>query len=32
MITTADTALVLIDVQEKLARAMHDKAALVENL
>lgn len=32
MITTADTALVLIDVQEKLARAMHNKEALVENL
>ena len=32
MITTDDTALVLIDVQEKLARAMHDKEALIENL
>ena len=32
MVTTDDTALVLIDVQEKLARAMHDKEALIENL
>ena len=32
MLTTDDTALVLIDVQEKLARAMHDKEALIENL
>lgn len=32
MITTEDTALVLIDVQEKLARAMHNKEALFENL
>lgn len=32
MITTNDTALVLIDVQEKLARAMHNKDALFDNL
>ena len=32
MITTADTALVLIDIQEKLARAMHNKEALFDNL
>lgn len=32
MITTEDTALVLIDVQEKLARVMHNKEALFENL
>ena len=30
MLTTKDTALVLIDVQEKLLRAMHDKEVLVE--
>ncbi|MGD9045049.1 MAG: hydrolase [Desulfobacterales bacterium] len=32
MITTADTALVVIDVQEKLIPAMHDKEALLEGL
>ena len=32
MITTDDTALVLIDIQEKLARAMHNKEALFDNL
>ena len=32
MITTDDTALVLIDIQEKLARAMHNKEALIDNL
>ena len=32
MITTDDTALVLIDIQEKLARAMHSKEALFDNL
>jgi nicotinamidase-related amidase len=32
MITSADTALVLVDVQAKLAPAMHDKEALLENL
>jgi nicotinamidase-related amidase len=32
MITTEDTALVLIDVQEKLVPAMHDKEALLDNL
>lgn len=32
MITTEDTALVLIDVQDKLAQAMHNKDALFENL
>jgi len=32
MITTADTALVLIDVQGILVRIMHDKEALLENL
>jgi nicotinamidase-related amidase len=32
MITTEDTALVLIDVQEKLVPAMHNKEALLDNL
>ena len=32
MITTADTALVVIDVQEKLIPAMHDKEALLDGL
>jgi nicotinamidase-related amidase len=32
MITTEDTALVLVDVQGKLAQAMHNKEALFENL
>ena len=32
MITIDDTALVLIDIQEKLARAMHNKEALFDNL
>lgn len=32
MITADDTALVLVDIQEKLARAMHNKEALVDNL
>ena len=32
MIKTDDTALVLIDIQEKLARAMHNKEALFDNL
>jgi nicotinamidase-related amidase len=32
MITTDDTALVLIDVQVKLARAMNNKEALLDNL
>ena len=32
MITTEDTALVIIDVQEKLVPAMHDKEALLDNL
>ncbi|MEE9496704.1 MAG: hydrolase [Desulfobacterales bacterium] len=32
MITTENTALVLIDVQEKLVPAMHDKEALLNNL
>jgi nicotinamidase-related amidase len=32
MITTENTALVLIDVQEKLVPAMHDKEALLDNL
>ena len=32
MITSADTALVLVDVQAKLAPAMHGKEALLENL
>lgn len=32
MITTEDTALVLIDVQEKLAPAMQNKERLIENL
>jgi nicotinamidase-related amidase len=32
MITTEDTALVVIDVQEKLIPAMHDKEALLANL
>jgi nicotinamidase-related amidase len=32
MITTEDTALVLIDIQEKLAPAMHNKEALFNNL
>jgi nicotinamidase-related amidase len=32
MITTDDTALVLIDIQEKLARAMHNKEVLFDNL
>ena len=32
MITTDDTAMVLIDIQEKLARAMHNKEALFDNL
>ena len=32
MLTTKDTALVLIDVQEKLLRAMHDKEVLVDNV
>lgn len=32
MITTEDTALVLVDVQGKLAQAMHNKEELFENL
>ncbi len=32
MITCADTALVLVDVQAKLAPAMHDKEVLLDNL
>ena len=32
MITTEDTALVLVDVQGKLAQAMHNKTELFENL
>jgi nicotinamidase-related amidase len=32
MISSADTALVLVDVQAKLAPAMHDKEILLENL
>ena len=32
MITTEDTALVLVDVQGKLAHAMHNKEALFDNL
>jgi nicotinamidase-related amidase len=32
MITTKDTALVVIDVQEKLVPAMHNKEALLDNL
>ena len=32
MITTEDTALVVIDVQEKLIPAMHNKEALLDNL
>lgn len=32
MINTEDTALVLVDVQGKLAQAMHNKEALFENL
>ena len=32
MITTEDTALVIIDVQEKLVPAMHNKEALLDNL
>ena len=32
MITTEDTALVLVDVQGKLAQAMHNKEILFENL
>jgi nicotinamidase-related amidase len=32
MITTEDTALVLIDVQEKLVPAMHNKETLLDNL
>ena len=32
MITTEDTALVLVDVQGKLAQAMHNKETLFENL
>jgi nicotinamidase-related amidase len=32
MITSADTALILVDVQAKLVPAMHDKQALLENL
>ena len=32
MLTTEDTALVLIDIQEKLAPAMHNKEALFNNL
>ena len=32
MITTEDTALVIIDVQEKLIPAMHDKEALLDGL
>lgn len=32
MITTEETALVLIDVQEKLVQAMHNKEALFKNL
>ena len=32
MITTEDTALVIIDVQEKLIPAMHDQEALLDNL
>lgn len=32
MITTENTVLVLIDIQEKILRAMHDASALLENL
>ena len=32
MITTEDTALVLVDVQGKLAQSMHNKEDLFENL
>jgi len=32
MITTEDTVLVIIDVQEKLVPAMHDKETLLDNL
>ena len=32
MLTREDTAFVLVDVQEKLARVMHNRDALVENL
>ena len=32
MITTANSALVLVDVQGKLAQAMHNRKALVDNL
>jgi nicotinamidase-related amidase len=32
MITSADTALVMVDVQAKLAPAMHDKEVLLENI
>lgn len=32
MITSADTALILVDVQAKLAPAMHGKEILLENL
>lgn len=32
MITTANSALVLVDVQGKLAQAMHNREALVDNL
>ena len=32
MITTADSALVLVDVQGKLAQSMHQKESLIDNL